>query len=260
MADSRISDLTAASAAAGANELEINEAGTSKKITGTQLKDFINNAPVFAAGSASANSWPKMTPGTLLTTAEDGALEMDTTNLYGCTDAGNRGYIPIRHFIRANATRTLPNDTNENAIFNSPANGRITLEAGTYFFEGIIRVSSMSATSGNALLDILGAGTATIGAWLWWYSGIDSTSPETAAAHQAAFRVTQDSQAAPMVTAGTGTAMALIIQGTFEVTSGGTVIPSIDLQTAAAAVISIGSYIVFERIGTENVVSVGQWD
>jgi len=41
MANVKISDLTAASAAAGANEFEINEAGTSKKVTGTQLASFV---------------------------------------------------------------------------------------------------------------------------------------------------------------------------------------------------------------------------
>lgn len=41
MANVKISDLTAASAAAGANEFEINEAGTSKKVTGTQIASFV---------------------------------------------------------------------------------------------------------------------------------------------------------------------------------------------------------------------------
>lgn len=41
MADTKISALAAAATAAGANELAINEAGTSKKLTVTQLADFI---------------------------------------------------------------------------------------------------------------------------------------------------------------------------------------------------------------------------
>jgi hypothetical protein len=41
MANVKISDLTAASAAALANEYEINEAGTSKKVTGTQISALI---------------------------------------------------------------------------------------------------------------------------------------------------------------------------------------------------------------------------
>jgi hypothetical protein len=48
MADTKISALTAASAALGADELAINEAGTSKKLTVTQLQAF--NAAAIGAG------------------------------------------------------------------------------------------------------------------------------------------------------------------------------------------------------------------
>jgi hypothetical protein len=43
MANVKISDLTAASVAADANEFEINEAGTSKKVTGSQIKAYVNS-------------------------------------------------------------------------------------------------------------------------------------------------------------------------------------------------------------------------
>lgn len=41
MANVKISGLTAAATVAGANEFEINEAGTSKKVTGTQIATFV---------------------------------------------------------------------------------------------------------------------------------------------------------------------------------------------------------------------------
>ena len=41
MANVKISGLTAAGSVAGANEFEINEAGTSKKVTGTQIATFV---------------------------------------------------------------------------------------------------------------------------------------------------------------------------------------------------------------------------
>ncbi len=41
MANVKISGLTAAAAVAGANEFEINEAGTSKKVTATQISTFV---------------------------------------------------------------------------------------------------------------------------------------------------------------------------------------------------------------------------
>ncbi len=47
------------------------------------------NAPVFAAGSGSANTKPKLTSGTLLVTPEAGALEFDGTAFYKSVDATN---------------------------------------------------------------------------------------------------------------------------------------------------------------------------
>src|SRR5262245_45987854 len=131
--------------------------------TGAQLAALRSAA--WGAGSASAGSWPVLGSGTLLTTPEAGAFERDENNLHGCTDAGNRGIIPVRHFIRCDSARTLPNDTNANPIFNSPTNGRITLETGCYLFDMMILVTGMSATSGNA--QILFGGTGTFGSWLW---------------------------------------------------------------------------------------------
>jgi len=43
MANVKISELTGAASVAGTNEFEINEAGTSKKVTGTQLSDFVKS-------------------------------------------------------------------------------------------------------------------------------------------------------------------------------------------------------------------------
>ena len=51
MADTKISALTAATAAAAANELAINEAGTSKKLTVAQIQDYLIKR---AAGSTMA--------------------------------------------------------------------------------------------------------------------------------------------------------------------------------------------------------------
>lgn len=260
MADTKISALTGVASVAAANEFAVNEAGTSKKATAAQVKTFVNTAPAFAAGSASAASWPTLASGTLLTTAEAGAIERDSNAFYLTTDAGNRGIVPAVHFIRADSARTLPNDTNENAIFNSPTNGRITLETGCYMFEALMQVTAMSATSGNALIDWLGAGTATCAAWMWQYAALDNSTPTAGATNQMAIRVTQDSTAS-IATAGTGTGLNVWARGTFEVTAGGTLIPSIDLVTAVAtASVGIGSFFMCYRIGSTSVVSVGQWD
>jgi hypothetical protein len=240
--------------------------------TGTQLAATISDfsaaadarvvagtaGKVLAAGSATAGSWPVLPSGTLLTAPEAGAIERDANCFYMTTDAGNRGVVPVRHFIRCNATRTLPNDTNENPIFDSPANGRLTLETGTYLFDMVVGITAMSATSGNAMLDIRGAGTATVNDWLYAVVGKDGTLISIAAVLGTMPVI--ESTPASMFTAGTGQQMWFTAKGTFTVTAAGTLIPSIDQVTAAAAVVAIGSYFSCERIGDVNVVSVGQWD
>jgi len=260
VADTKFSDATTIDAVADADEFGIADASAPTAVvnaTALQLKTYVNTAPIWAGGTAAAGTWPKFTPGTLFTTPEAGAIELDADVFYGTTDAGNRGVIPVKHFIRCDSARTLPNDTNENAIFNSPTNGRITLETGLYFFEGVISISAMSATTGNARIDIRGAGTATMAAWCWWSNAAESTT--TPGTDQAAVFVAEDSSAS-IATAGTGTVLGIHIKGSVEVTAAGTVIPSIDLVTAAAAIVAIGSYIEFERRGSTSVVSVGQWD
>jgi hypothetical protein len=61
MADTKISALTAASAAAPANEFAINEAGTSKKLTGAQVRDMLTLLITGNSGAANANAAPSKT-------------------------------------------------------------------------------------------------------------------------------------------------------------------------------------------------------
>jgi hypothetical protein len=212
------------------------------------------------AGSTTKAPIKIPTGGSLLTTPEDGAIEMDDNCFYGTTDAGNRGYIPVCHFIRADVTRNLSNTTSLQAIFNGPANGRLTLETGTYLFTGLIGLTAMSATSGNASIDILGAGTAICGTWFWTANGRDASSTTAAATVTGSFSVSQSSVAS-VVTAGTGTVLQIFIHGTFEVTSAGTIIPSTALVTSGVTpALTAGSYLCFERIGSTTVTNVGQWN
>lgn len=260
MADTSIANLTAASTLTGTEEIPLSDgSGTTKACTAQQIKDFVEVAPVFAAGSATAGSWPKLTSGTLQTTPDAGSIEMDVDAIYMTHDAGNRGAVSICHYIRAATSRALTSSTAEQALFNSPTNGRITLEVGLYFFEGMLYITGMNAASGNAAFDIVGAGTAVTADWLWHAVGIDNTTPTNAATQTGSFSITQQSVAS-MVTAGTGTAMSAELRGTFEVTTAGTLIPSITLVTASAATLAAGSYVMLRRMGAPNYTNVGQWD
>lgn len=259
MADSKISALSDVVTLSATDEFVINNAGTSKKTTGAEIKTLVNTAPAFAAGSASANSWPTFAAGTLLTTPEDGAIELDADCFYACTDAGNRGVIPVQHIIRADSTRTFTSNTNQQAIFNSPTNGTLTLETGCYLFEGLIAMDTMSGTSGNGKFSLIGAGTATLGSILWQAYGGDVAAEGTAAAIGGSWHIIATQTAANVVTAGAGTALCFFVKGTFEVTVAGTLIPSFAQTTAAAAVVNVGSYFICNRIGSTSMTSVGQW-
>lgn len=248
MADTKISALTAVTLPTGTQEVPVNDSGTTKKVTLAQI---------WGAGSATAGSWPKMTPGTLLTTPEDGAIEMDADCLYGTVDAGNRGVLPLKHYIRADSTRTFTSNTSSQAIFTTPTNGTLTLETGCYRMQGLLVFTGMSATSGNLLFSMLGAGTATLAAQLLIVSGAD-VAASTASARGMSWAAGNASPASA-VTAGTATALAMNVDATFEVSAAGTIIPSITMVTASASVLSIGSFISVERIGSTSLVSVGQW-
>ena len=81
MADTKISALTAATAAAAANELAINEAGASKKLTAAQLRTFagpkfISSGAAPAAGAVNAEAPPAET--WLLNTADNAVTTVET--------------------------------------------------------------------------------------------------------------------------------------------------------------------------------------
>jgi len=230
-------------------------AGTTDKVKGISLRNAL-----LGAGSATAGSWPILGNGTILTSAEKGALEHDTNCLYFTTDVGNRGVVPVEHIIRADATRTFTSNTAQQAIFNSPANGRLTLETGVYAFEALIAMTSMSGTSGNGKFSLLGAGSATLAAILWHAMGNDVVAENTGTAAGGSWHVIATQTGADIVTAATGTALCFSIRGTFEVSVAGTIVPSFAQTTAAAAVVSIGSYFMCRRIGSTSMASVGQWD
>jgi len=218
-----------------------------------------DNGTIIPVAGATTYAPIKLQAGTLMTTPDDGAIEMDGNCFYGTTDAGNRGYIPVRHFIRADATRTFTSNTSQQAIFNSPASGTLTLETGTYLFEGLIAMTAMSATSGNGKFSVIGAGTATLGDILWQAYGQDVTAEAVASAVGGSWHVIATQTAANIATAATGTALAFFVKGTFTVTVAGTIIPSFAQTTAAAAVVAIGSFFSCERVGSTSVTSIGQW-
>jgi hypothetical protein len=213
---------------------------------------------VLPAGEA-AKAPIKLTSGTNLTTPEAGALEYDGKILYGDFADSQRGVMATEQFIALTSNYTLTSTTSTQKLFNAPANGALTvLGSTTYFFECLLLLSSMSATSGNFLFDVLGAGTATLTSTAWIATGFDQTTLGTAGAFSGSATAT-NAGSGNIVTAAIGTGAAVLIKGILRINAAGTIIPSIGLTTAAAAVVNTDSYFRCNPVGSNTAQSVGAW-
>jgi hypothetical protein len=260
MADTKISDLpTDVGTLASDDKFAVADASALSAdafCTAAQIKTFVNTAPVFAAGTSSANTWPKMTSGTVLSSPEAGALEYNNS-FYATPNDSNRGAIAVEHYVRLTSAYTLTSTTSAQQLFNATTNGALTLPTGMYFFECLLSLSSMSSTSGNAQFQLVGGGTAAVDQVLYHAVGVDGATGT--AATQTGSTSTSANSPASIVTAGTNTNMQVSIRGTFRVTTSGTLIPSIALVTAAAAVVAAGSYFRCRRVGETTDSVIGNW-
>jgi hypothetical protein len=228
--------------------------------TFTGAKTF-NAGKLIAGANTTTDPALTFTPtgASLETTAAAGGMEVDANGIaYYTHAASERGVVDAEQFISLSSAYTLTSTTSVQKLFNSTANGRVTVASSkTYYFECLISLSSMSATSGNAAFSL--AGTSTFTSLGYTVTGFDGTTLTTVAATSGSYNTTT-ATAASMVTAGTGTSMWAIIKGTLRVNSGGTIIPSIALVTAAAAVVGTNSYFRIVPVGTNTVTNVGNWN
>lgn len=158
------------------------------------------------------------------------------------------------------ADYTLANVGTAQKIFNSSANGAVTLATGFYTIDLMLWVTGMSATSGNAGLGL--GGTAIGSRILYKADGWDAAIPMTAtAAMSGRAGNTLAGHAGHTATAAVATEFLGHYQGSFDCTTGGTLIPQITLVTAVAtAVVKAGSRVIIRRIGaTATAMPVGTW-
>jgi len=143
----------------------------------------------------------------------------------------------------------LTNTTSSQPIFanSQSGSGAFNLPVGAYTFDAMIYITDMSATSGNGQINIKGGGTASVSNMVWQFSGIDTSTPTSAATWSSGI-VSGTTSASDIVPPTTGTALALVLKGSFQVTVAGTVTPSIALTTAAAADVRTGSFIRFSAV------------
>jgi hypothetical protein len=162
-------------------------------------------------------------------------------------------------WIQQNAAYNLTNNNSPQKLFNASTSGALTLPIGTYRYEALIYLSSMNATAGNAAFGVLGAGTATIASSLSQATGQDA-SPNGVGANIGGSYWTTATSAASLVTATVGVTLGTSIRGTFRVSAAGTIIPTITLLTANAAVVNVDSYFMCRRISpSATATTYGPW-
>jgi len=208
-----------------------------------------------AAGTATANTAPlKFTAGTNLTTAEAGTMEYDGENLYFSGEASQRGVVAASQFVILTSDYTTPLGTANvlKQAFNATTNGALTLTLGSYLFECLLNLSSLSATSGTIAF---GFGGTALGRFRYL-----ATANKTATSTTAANTTFSNTAAATIITPATTTTTGYaLVQGSIVITTAGTIIPSIALSVAAANVVATGSYFNLTPIGSSTATTVGNW-
>jgi len=194
-----------------------------------------------------------LTSGTNLTTATAGAVEYDGTVGYFTPTANCRGVLGSEQIQILNATYTLTSQTAAQKLFNATTNGTLTLPLGTFEFECSFALSSLNTGTSSVFGFAIG-GTAVI--TQSWDSEAKSGTLATAAAPSQTFNTSANTALVAANTTGLGYAK---ITGIIRVTTAGTIIPQVSLNTAAAAVVAVGSYFKIRPIGSSTVTNVGNW-
>lgn len=187
-----------------------------------------------------------------LGSATTGTLEFTNPAFYLTPATSQRGVVLADQFILQQATYTLTSQTAAQKLFNSVSNGTVTLVAGTYEFDCVFSLSSMSSSSGSFGFALGGAATFT----QYWWSNANKATLATAAGGQVTYNTTANTAIA---TATTATVAFARCGGILVVTVGGTIIPQVSLGVAAAAVVGVGSYFKIRALGDSAAVSSGNW-
>ena len=140
------------------------------------------------------------------------------------------------------ANYTLTSATATQKLFSWSTNGALSLGVGTYRFSCSLLLTSMSATSGSAKFDLKGGGSAVVGKMSMQDFGSRGTVAVGGTTATSGTASDVPASGGVLATAATSAALRASIHGTFEITTAGTIIPSIALDVAAAAVVNAGSY------------------
>lgn len=181
------------------------------------------------------------------------------TGLLFGTTLSQTGVLNNELFACISADYTLTSSAVAQRAFDIATNGAVAVAASTlYQFMAQFWVTSMSGSSGNAGFDLVGSGTATLTSVMYAIYGGDGSADVGPLA--ASVSVSEASASlVPSLTAATGNRMIMTVIGAFRTNAAGTIIPSIDLQTASAADVNANSFFRMWPVGTSSTESQGTW-
>jgi len=216
----------------------------------------------FLRPSAGTSLTPPMTftAGGLNSTIGAGIVEYDGTVFYTAPTSSQRGVVPSMPFVCLTNDYVGTNASGAQKVFNSPANGAITLPAATtYMFEALYYITRSAGTTSHTTGVAFG-GTAT----LTGISYVAEACTTTTNALGAVNRIIGTGVGTVVVTGAVTTTTEFItikLTGTLRTNTGGTIIPQFAFSAApgGAPTVLRNSYFRLMSVGTSSVSSVGNW-
>jgi len=195
-----------------------------------------------------------------LGSATTGTFEFENPAFFMTGATSQRGAVLVDQYILQQATYTLTAGLTANTaqeLFGVTANGAVTLVAGTYEFDCVFSLSSLSGSSGTFGFALGGGATFT---QYWSAMAVKPTSLSTVTAANAIISYNTATNTAISGTANTNTVGFARCNGVAIVTVGGTLIPQITQSvTSVAAVVGIGSFFKIRALGGAAATSSGNW-
>jgi hypothetical protein len=230
---------------------------TVKGITGNVGIATTVPTAILQVGVGTAGRAPlKLTAGTNLSTAEAGAIEYDGTAFYSTKAAGSRGVVPSEQFVVLTGIHTLASQTAAQPLFDGdagPPGGALYTETGTYFFECVFHLESMSNSNSSFGFALGGTATKTEG---WQSFAYKSSTIKTPSSPGITWNTSENTT---LISNSIGTQGFASIKGTVRVTVAGTIIPQVSLTAAAAATVQPNSYFKISPVGSATTTYVGHW-
>jgi hypothetical protein len=201
-----------------------------------------------------------LTAGTNLITPAAGAVEYDGVVFYATPAANQRGILATEQFIALSSNYTGTDVATAQQVFDSSANGSVTLAASTtYFIEGAYYITRAAGTTSHTLSTIFA-----LGGTLTSITYTAETTSTTGNTLGAVSRIYATGAGATVVTAASISAtenITVIIRGIVRTNAAGTFCPQIQYSAAPGGVPTIlaNSYFKLTPMGNSTVTTVGNW-